>query len=196
MTRQKWVRLSLVRLQELLAQRGHPLDTRTIRRLVLKLGYSLKANRKRFTGPPHPDRDHQFRYIARLKKQFFRAGWPVISEDTKKKELIGNFKNAGQAWCEQAEGEPEHLPEVFAAESVKTATPRPRSTEDTHPRRVCRMRNTVTPMRSAAVAASRRQRRPESAAGRGCPRKRTPAAERHGEAITRRIGLPTDPKGC
>jgi len=103
MTRQKWVRLSLARLQELLAQHGYSLDTHTIRRLVVKLGYSLKANRKRLTGPPHPDRDLQFRYIARLKKQFFRAGWPVISVDTKKKELIGNFKNAGRNWCEQAE---------------------------------------------------------------------------------------------
>jgi Rhodopirellula transposase DDE domain len=103
MTRQKWVRLSLARLQELLAQRGYTLDTHTIRRLLLKLGFSLKANRKRFTGPPHPDRDRQFRYIARLKKHFFRAGWPVISVDTKKKELIGNFKNAGRTWCEQGE---------------------------------------------------------------------------------------------
>ena len=82
---------------------GYPLAIHTIRRLVLKLGYSLKANRKRFTGPPHPDRDRQFRYIARLKKRFFRAGWPVISVDTKKKELIGNFKNAGVTWCQQAE---------------------------------------------------------------------------------------------
>jgi hypothetical protein len=103
MSRQKWVRLSLARLQELLAKRGHDLDTHTVRRLVLKLGYSLKANRKRCTGPPHPDRDRQFRYIARLKKRFFRAGWPVLSVDTKKKELVGNFKNAGRSWCAQAE---------------------------------------------------------------------------------------------
>jgi Rhodopirellula transposase DDE domain len=103
MTRQKWVRLSLARLQELLAQRGHHLDPHTIRRLLADLGYSLKANRKRFTGPPHPDRDRQFRYISRLKKRFSRAGWPVISVDTKKKELVGDFKNAGTAWCQQAE---------------------------------------------------------------------------------------------
>src|SRR3954449_9790736 len=95
----------------------------------------------------------------------------------------------------EADG-PERLPEVFAADSVKTATPRPRSTEDTHPRRVSRMRNTVTPMRSATVAASQRQRRPEPAAGTGCPQKRTPDAERHGEIITRRIGPLTNPKGC
>ena len=55
MNRQKWVRLSLGRLSELLAERGHDLDPKTVRRLLLKLGYSLKANRKRYTGPPHPD---------------------------------------------------------------------------------------------------------------------------------------------
>jgi hypothetical protein len=102
MNRQKWVRLSLERLSELLAERGHLLDPKTVRRLLLKLGYSLKANRKRFTGPPHPDRDRQFRHIARLKKRFLQAGWPVISVDTKKKELIGNFKNPGRTWRREA----------------------------------------------------------------------------------------------
>jgi hypothetical protein len=103
MNRQKWVRLSLVRLSELMADRGYFLDPKTVRRLLLKLGYSLKANRKRFTGPPHPDRDRQFRHIARIKKRFLQAGWPVISVDTKKKELIGNFKNPGRTWRREAE---------------------------------------------------------------------------------------------
>ena len=63
-----------------------------------KNGYSLKGNRKRFTGPPHPDRDTQFRYLAEQKQAFLVAGEPVVSVDTKKKELVGNFKNAGRAW--------------------------------------------------------------------------------------------------
>lgn len=63
-----------------------------------KKGYSLRGNRKRFTGPPHPDRDKQFSYIDRQRKAFLKAGDPVVSVDTKKKELIGNFKNAGRAW--------------------------------------------------------------------------------------------------
>jgi hypothetical protein len=103
MKRQKWARLSLGRLSDLLRRHGHPADPKTVRRLLLKLGYSLKANRKRYTGPPHPDRDRQFRYISRLKGRFLRAGWPVLSVDTKKKELIGNFKNAGRCWCRQAD---------------------------------------------------------------------------------------------
>jgi hypothetical protein len=103
MKKQKWVRLSLARLSELLAEQGHALDPKTVRRLLRKLEFSLRANRKRFTGPPHPDRDRQFRYIARQKRRFLEAGWPVISVDTKKKELIGNFKNAGRSWCREAE---------------------------------------------------------------------------------------------
>jgi hypothetical protein len=95
MTKQKWVRGSLRRLSELLAAHGHAIDPESVRRLLHKLKFSLKANRKRFTGPPHPDRDRQFRYIARQQKRFLKAGWPVISVDTRKKELIGNFQKDG-----------------------------------------------------------------------------------------------------
>lgn len=102
MNAQKWVRLSLGRLAELLDGRGHSLDPKTVGRLLAKHGYSPKANRKRFTGPPHPDRDSQFRHIAHYKKLFLKAGWPVISVDAKKKELIGDFKNAGRCWCREA----------------------------------------------------------------------------------------------
>ena len=59
---------------------------------------SLKANRKRFTGPPHPDRDRQFRYIQKQKGRCLRNRLPVISVDTKHKELIGDFKNSGRTW--------------------------------------------------------------------------------------------------
>jgi hypothetical protein len=95
-TGRKWVRSSLRRLSQRLR-----ICPRTVRRLLRKQGFSLRGNRKRFTGPPHPDRDRQFRYIHAQKKAFLRAGLPVISVDTKKKELIGNFKNAGRRWCRQ-----------------------------------------------------------------------------------------------
>jgi hypothetical protein len=61
------------------------------------------VNRKRFTGPPHPDRDKQFRIITKLRKRFKKRHEPVISADTKKKELIGNFKNDGRVWAKQPE---------------------------------------------------------------------------------------------
>jgi hypothetical protein len=63
---------------------------------------SLKANRKRFTGPPHPDRDCQFHYISKQKERFLKNNLPVISVDTKHKELIGDFKNPGRTWVHGA----------------------------------------------------------------------------------------------
>jgi hypothetical protein len=75
----------------------------TVYRLLGRLGYALRANRKRFTGPPHPDRDRQFEYIAGQRRRSAILGYPVISVDTKKKERIGNFNNPGRRWCKQAE---------------------------------------------------------------------------------------------
>ena len=69
-----------------------------MRRLLGKAGFSLRVNVKRFTGPPHPDRDKQFRYLRREREAFQRAGDPVLSVDTKKKELVGEFKNDGRTW--------------------------------------------------------------------------------------------------
>lgn len=103
MSGKKWIRSSLRRLSKTLSQAGYRIGRMTVRRLLKKLGYSLKANRKQLSGPSHPDRDCQFRYIRRVKQLFLANGHPVISVDAKKKELIGNFKNAGQAWCQQAE---------------------------------------------------------------------------------------------
>jgi len=103
MSSKKWVRSTLRKLSEALVQDGYRVGRMTVRRLLRKLDYSLKANRKEDSGPPHPDQDRQFRYIERVKQLFFANGHPVISVDTKKKELIGNFKNPGQAWCLQAD---------------------------------------------------------------------------------------------
>jgi hypothetical protein len=100
---QKWVRGSLRQLTRPLSQAGFPVGYVTVRRLLKEQGFSLKANRKRHTGPPHPDRDRQFRHIQRVKRLFLAAGHPVISVDAKKKELIGNFKNPGRALCQAAE---------------------------------------------------------------------------------------------
>jgi hypothetical protein len=99
----KWVRLSVARLTELLGRQGYHVSATTVYRLLDDLDFSLKANRKRFTGPPHPDRDRQFEYIANQRRRFALLGYPVISVDAKKKELIGNFKNPGREWCRQAE---------------------------------------------------------------------------------------------
>jgi hypothetical protein len=83
---------------------GHAASAPTVGRLLRKLGFGLRANVKSMEmGSNHPDRDTQFGYITERKAKFVTAGEPVISVETKKKDLIGNFKNAGQAWRTEAE---------------------------------------------------------------------------------------------
>jgi hypothetical protein len=103
MSDQKWVRSSLRKLSQELTEEGHQIGRMTVGRLLKELGYSLMSNRKQLAGSSHPDRDRQFRYIEKVKQLFLANGHPMISVDAKKKELIGNFKNAGQAWCQDAE---------------------------------------------------------------------------------------------
>lgn len=108
MSEQKWQRSSLRHLSGELTEQDHPVSHTTVGRLLVKLNYSLKANLKRCAGTTHPDRNRQFEYIEAQKKAFLEAGLPVISVDTKKKELIGNFKNAGRSWCQEAEAVNDH----------------------------------------------------------------------------------------
>jgi hypothetical protein len=95
-------RQSARHLSEGLRQRGHDVRPHTVRALLRQLDYSWKANRKRFTGPAHPDRDRQFEYIAGQRRRLTILGYPVISVGTKKKGLIGNVKNPGRACCRRA----------------------------------------------------------------------------------------------
>lgn len=104
MGEQKWVRRSLRSLSADLSQVGHDASAPTVSRLLKKHDYSLRVNAKeKESRSQHPDRDAQFRYIETQKQSFAASGDPYISVDTKKKELIGNFKNAGQVWCQEAE---------------------------------------------------------------------------------------------
>lgn len=97
-------------MRQRLDQRGYQVGRMTVRRLLKKLTSSLKANQKQLTGPPHPDRDRQFRSIERVTRLFLANGHPVISVDTKKKALLGNFQNPGRVWCQQ--GEAVHVHDV------------------------------------------------------------------------------------
>ena len=94
----KIVRRSLATLSEELAQQGHQACPTTVARLLDAQGFSLHVNVKRFTGKAHPDRDLQFRHLQGQIERFREGGWPIISVDTKKKELIGEFKNGGVKW--------------------------------------------------------------------------------------------------
>jgi hypothetical protein len=100
MSSREWRRSSLRALSKAL---GEKVSHTTLGRLLNDMDYSLKANVKRLTGDPHPDRETQFAYIEQQKRAFRAAGLPIISVDTQKKELIGSFKNAGRCWCHQAE---------------------------------------------------------------------------------------------
>jgi len=100
-----WTSLSLRKLIGALAEKGHTVSASLVGKLLHQLGYSLQANRKVKEGGGHIDRDAQFHYINDQAKTFLAADEPVISVDTKKKELVGNFKNNGREW--RPEGEPE-----------------------------------------------------------------------------------------
>jgi hypothetical protein len=120
MSDHKWQRSSLRRLSSKLAEEDHLVSHTTVGRLLVQMNYSLKANVKRLAGAAHPDRNQQFEYIEQQKRAFLAAGLPVISVDTKKKELIGNFKNNGRSWCQEAEEVNDH---DFAQDAVGKAIP-------------------------------------------------------------------------
>jgi hypothetical protein len=86
---------------------GHDVSHTVVAELLHELDYSLQANRKTQEGKQHPDRDAQFRYINNQVRRFHRNGQPSISVDTKKKELVGDFKNGGREW--RPKGEPERV---------------------------------------------------------------------------------------
>jgi hypothetical protein len=104
MSEQKWVRSSLRQLSGRLTEAGHPVSHQTVGRLLDSLDYSLQVNAKQVEArSAHPDRNDQFEYIVAQRQAFQAAGLPIISVDTKKKELIGTVKNAGRAWCREPE---------------------------------------------------------------------------------------------
>jgi len=103
----RWTCKSTYRLAEELQLQGHEVCQRTVCDLLSQMDYSLQSTRKTREGKQHEDRDAQFRFIARQVTEFQAAGDPVISVDTKKKELIGDFKNAGREW--QPKGTPEKV---------------------------------------------------------------------------------------
>ena len=103
----RWTCKSTTQLASELTRQGHPVSPSTVGRLLKGAGYSLQSNRKTKEGGNHPDRNAQFEHINATVQSFQKRGQPVISVDTKKKELVGNFKNGGREWRPQ--GEPEEV---------------------------------------------------------------------------------------
>lgn len=98
MTGLKWCRRTTCNLAEELTSSGIFVSPNTVCRLLHQMGYSLRVNHKQIATSKSPDRNRQFEYLTGLRAQFQRRHLPVISVDTKKRELVGNFKNPGQRW--------------------------------------------------------------------------------------------------
>lgn len=94
----RWTCMSTRAIARELDQQSHSVSHTKVAQILHDLDYSLQGNRKTEEGQEHPDRDAQFRHISAAVERYLRQGLPVISVDTKKKELIGNYRNAGQQW--------------------------------------------------------------------------------------------------
>lgn len=103
----RWTCKSLMQLARELSAQGHRISHVSVGVLLKEMGYSLQGNRKTLEGASHPDRNAQFEHINAKTEAALQAGYPVISVDTKKKELVGPYKNAGKEWRPQ--GQPEQV---------------------------------------------------------------------------------------
>jgi len=103
----KWTSKSTAQIAQELTKRGHAISDESVRRKLHEQDYTLQANRKNKDVTPSQERDAQFRYINRVAKKFLNNEEPIISVDTKKKELVGNFKNNGRIW--RKKGKPEEV---------------------------------------------------------------------------------------
>jgi Rhodopirellula transposase DDE domain len=103
----RWTAKSVRQIARALGEMGHEVHFTSVASFMRLLGYSLQANVKTKEGASHPDRDAQFAHINQIATAAVAAGWPVISVDCKKKELVGDFKNAGREW--HLKGQPERV---------------------------------------------------------------------------------------
>src|SRR5881628_1628418 len=118
----RWTCKSRAKLAAALTKQGWTISSTTVGRLLWDLGYRLQSVRKRREGASHPDRNAQFEHINGTAEKFLRRRQPVISVDTKKKELVGNFRNAGREW--QPMGTPEQvLVHDFPGDATAKAIP-------------------------------------------------------------------------
>jgi hypothetical protein len=118
----RWTCKSTRELAEALTAQGHPVSDDTVGRLLKQQGYTLQRTHKTLEGAQHPDRDAQFRYVNEQAREHRAASQPVVSVDTKKKELVGRYANGGREW--QPAGQPERvLVHDFPDEELGKAIP-------------------------------------------------------------------------
>jgi transposase len=117
----RWVSRSQRHIVRALKEQGFNISQKLVGRLLRQLGYSCQANRKTLEGASHPDRDAQFQYINKATKAAIAKGEPVISVDTKKKELVGDFKNPGKELRRKGDPEPVRVHDFEIKELGKVA---------------------------------------------------------------------------
>lgn len=120
MTGLRWTHKTTAKIRRHLRAGGIRVSRTTVARLLKKLGYALRVNHKQIPRSQHKHRDQQFRYIKRLRAAFARISLPIVSVDTKKRELVGRFKNAGTAWCKEPIRVNDH---DFRSDAVGVALP-------------------------------------------------------------------------
>lgn len=120
MTGLRWCRRTTVTIAEELSRLGIAVSPNTVARLLHQMGYSLRVNAKNIATESSPDRNLQFEYLTELRCQFQRLHLPIISVDTKKRELVGNFKNPGRRWEEEQRRVFDH---DFRTDSMGVAIP-------------------------------------------------------------------------
>lgn len=120
MNEDKWLNCRLRDLQTRLTAQAHPVSLPVVSRLLKQHAYRLRVNVKNVEGQSPAERDAQFVYLHKQRQQFQEAGEPVLSLDTKKKELVGDFKNAGRAWCQEPQAVNTH---DFPSAGVGKAVP-------------------------------------------------------------------------
>ena len=116
-----WTGLRLAHISTQLGRLGLSVCPNSVRRLLAQIDYALHANRKRLSGPQSPERNRQFCYLQDQRQAFTRQGLPIISVDTKKKEMVGPFKNAGCIWSQEALPVNDH---DFRSQAKGMASPR------------------------------------------------------------------------
>jgi hypothetical protein len=120
MSGRKWTHQTAEKIAMALLEYGIKVSATVVRRLLRQMDYSLKSNKKCLSAGNSSDRDPQFHMIKQLRTDFANAGDPIISIDTKKKELIGPFKNPGRTWCKEAKKVNDH---DFRSEAIGMAAP-------------------------------------------------------------------------
>jgi transposase len=118
----RWTSKSTLELAEALGDTEHEASHTLVGRLLRRLGYSLQAMAKTAESTQHPDRDAQFHYLTEQVNVYLAAAQAVVWVDTKKKELVGDYKNAGREWQPTGEPEPANVPD-FPDSDVEKAIP-------------------------------------------------------------------------